>query len=66
MNRLSEIKDLAEQINRSDDALVIAASAARIEQLVQEEIDNRDQFKLTLGELVEMAQDILGTNIEGK
>lgn len=64
MNRLTEIKDLALQINRSDDALVIAASAARIEQLAQEEIDNRESFKSTLSDLVDISQDILGTNLQ--
>jgi hypothetical protein len=64
VNRLTEIKDLALQINRSDDALVIAASAARIEQLAQEEIDNRESFKSTLSDLVDISQDILGTNLQ--
>ena len=60
MNRLQEIKKLAGQIQQSDDKLIIAASVARIDQLAQEEIDNRLVSKSTLTDAIDICNDLLG------
>ena len=60
MNRLQEIKKLAGQIQQSDDKIIIAASVARIEQLAQEEIDNRLVSKSTLTDTIDICNDLLG------
>ena len=60
MDRLIEIQKLALQINNATDPLIIAASAARIEEWAQEEIHNRLTLKGALSDLIDMGQDLLG------